>query len=130
VLTRDIPLEKAIEKKFVGELKKLAVEFKIDLKCRKMNGLGNASWPDRLIIGPKGFIMWVELKRPKIGKLSEGQKDLFADMASMGHPVQVHDDARLAILAVKYALHNAGVILIAHTEESCSSTRTSTKKKP
>jgi hypothetical protein len=31
---------------------------------RKMNGLGYAGWPDRMFIGPKGEIGFLELKRP------------------------------------------------------------------
>jgi hypothetical protein len=31
---------------------------------RKMNGLGNVSWPDRLFILPNGIAAFVEFKRP------------------------------------------------------------------
>lgn len=32
--------------------------------ARKMNGLGNASWPDRMFVLPNGVVAFVELKRP------------------------------------------------------------------
>lgn len=97
------PLEKKVEADFLKELKKLPV------KVRKMNGMGFNSWPDRLVIGPKGFFYWVELKREKIGKLSAGQEDLFGEMLKMDHGVHVFTDGREAALAVKYALMRHGV---------------------
>jgi hypothetical protein len=87
------PLEKDIEAKFL----RLIRDRKLDVKVRKINGLGYAAWPDRLIIGPRGFIMWLEFKRPKVGKLSPGQEALFLEMGNMGHQVYVHTDAVLAI---------------------------------
>ena len=86
------PLEAKVEADFMRTVKTL----KLPVKLRKMNGLGNASWPDRLIIGPKKFFMWIEFKRPEIGKLSPGQEDLFSEMESMGHPVLVFTDGRVA----------------------------------
>jgi hypothetical protein len=41
--------------------------------------------------------MWLEFKRPKVGKLSPGQEALFLEMGNMGHQVYVHTDAVLAI---------------------------------
>jgi len=87
------PLEKDIEARFLRLLK----ERKLDIKVRKMNGLGYAAWPDRLIIGPRGFMMWLEFKRPKVGKLSAGQEAMFMEMGTMGHQVYVHTDALLAV---------------------------------
>jgi hypothetical protein len=101
-----IPLEADIEAAFIKGLKTLGV----NLLVRKMNGIGYRSWPDRLILGPNGFVMWVELKRPKIGKLSPGQKDLFETMESLGHCVNVFVDAKVAVMAVKAALINHGVL--------------------
>jgi len=98
------PLEKVVEATFVKEVKRLG----LPVKLRKMNGLGNASWPDRLIIGPKKFFMWIEFKRPVIGRLSPGQETLFAEMGEIGHEVHVFTDGKLAALAVKYALRTHG----------------------
>ena len=103
-------LEKVVEAQFMKKLKTLSLGLKIDLKCRKMNGMGFASWPDRLIIGPDGFSMWIEFKRPELGKLSEGQRVLFEEMRLMGHIVQVHDNSDLAIASLKFNLGVKGLL--------------------
>lgn len=68
----------------------------LPVKVRKMNGQGFRDWPDRLIIGPKSFSRWVEFKRPQLGKVSAGQRALFAEFGQMNHPVVIFDDALLA----------------------------------
>jgi hypothetical protein len=35
-----------------------------DIMVRKMNGLGNMSWPDRMFVLPNGIVAFIELKRP------------------------------------------------------------------
>lgn len=89
---RDIPLESAVEKTFLTALKKSPY----GLKVRKMNGIGYRSWPDRLVFGPKKFFIFIELKRPILGKLSPGQMDLFAEMEDLGHQVPVFTDGNKA----------------------------------
>jgi len=86
------PLEAKEEADFMRDLKKSGVEFKI----RKMNGLGYRSWPDRLVLGPKRFMVWIELKRKVTGRLSEGQKELFDELDAMDHKVHVFDDGHRA----------------------------------
>ena len=86
------PTEAKEERDFVNALKKCGVAFKL----RKMNGLGNRSWPDRLVLGPEGFVLWMELKRKKTGKLSEGQKTLFEELEELGHKIYVFDDGKAA----------------------------------
>jgi hypothetical protein len=81
-------LEKTIEADFVKECKRL----KLPVKLRKMNGLGYASWPDRLVVGPFSFFQWIEFKRPDIGKLSPGQADLFEELEAWGHGVPIFTD--------------------------------------
>ena len=98
------PLEKAEEAEFLKFLKQLPV------RTRKMNGLGSAAYPDRLVIGPAGFTMWVEMKRKKIGKLSPGQEELFAELSTMGHKVHIFDDGKEAAEAVKQQLIKYGVL--------------------
>lgn len=51
-------LEKKIEAAVVAYAKKKG------FLCRKMNGLGFRSWPDRLFISPHGEYLWIEFKRP------------------------------------------------------------------
>lgn len=90
---QNIPLESVVEAKFLKELKKYS-QYK--LKVRKMNGIGYRSWPDRMVLGPRRFILFIELKRPKLGKLSPGQIDLFNEMAELSHFVPVFTDGKIA----------------------------------
>lgn len=55
---------------------------------RKLEASFNAHWPDRLVILP-GVMALVELKRPRGGRLSEGQAELHRRIRDMGHPVWV-----------------------------------------
>lgn len=100
-----IPLEATIEAKFMKLVKRFPV------KVRKMNGTGFRSWPDRLLLGPKKFVMLVEFKRPKVGKLSEGQKALFEELEEMRHPVLVTTSAEYAIAELERRLIEHGVEL-------------------
>ena len=94
------PLESAIEKTFLRELKKIPYS----LKVRKMNGMGFRSWPDRLVIGPRRFFIWIELKRPVLGKTSPGQVDLFDEMEKMDHEVTIFTDGKKAATFVRHEL--------------------------
>lgn len=91
-MSSDNPTEAKEEANFVKALKKSGVAFKV----RKLNGLGYRSWPDRLVLGPEGFMIMIEMKRKKTGRLSEGQKDLFAELQDLGHEVPVFDDGKAA----------------------------------
>ena len=54
------PLERTVERAFVRKVEALGC------RTRKMNGLGNADWPDRMVVGPLGSkkqIAFVEIKR-------------------------------------------------------------------
>lgn len=86
------PTEAKEEADFVKALKKCGVNFKL----RKLNGAGNRSWPDRLVLGPEGFMIMIEMKRKKTGRLSEGQKTLFEELEGLGHKVWVFDDGKEA----------------------------------
>ena len=61
------PLEATIEAAVVKYAKSKG------MLVRKMNGLGNRGWPDRMFITKNGDIFWIEFKR-KGGKLSPGQE--------------------------------------------------------
>lgn len=106
ILKKKPPLEAKEEKDFVHALKKSGIDF----KTRKMNGLGYRSWPDRLVLGPECFIIFIELKRKEIGRLSPGQEELFKDLSFMGHEVHVFDDGRAAARFVleRYLEHHHG----------------------
>jgi hypothetical protein len=101
------PLEAKVEADFMRAVKKLG----LPVLLRKMNGIGARSYPDRLVICPKGLVWWVEFKRPQLGKLSPGQDELFIELGRMGHPVAVFTDGNEAALALKFFLMNNGVAL-------------------
>ncbi len=61
-------LEKDIERK----LKDLVED--LNGKCLKWTCPGWRGVPDRIVLMPRGRVYFVELKRPKGGKLSEMQK--------------------------------------------------------
>lgn len=102
-----IPLEKDIENAFLRKLKEAFPQF----KSRKLNGAGFRGWPDRLIIGPKGFTCWIEFKRPLTGELSKGQEILFQEFEEMGHTVHViyRADEAIRLLECLWERHNAEV---------------------
>ena len=100
------PLESRIEKDFLKGLKRIPCT----LKVRKINGMGYRSWPDRMILGPKKFIMFIELKRPKLGRVSPGQLDLFQDMKELGHNVPIFTDGKQAADFVLDALIKHGAL--------------------
>jgi hypothetical protein len=54
------------------------------LLIRKMNGLGNRSWPDRLLIF-KGRVVFIEFKR-KGHKLTPLQADMFKKLGACDIP--------------------------------------------
>ena len=62
---------------------------------RKMNGLGYAGWPDRLLVAPNGFHIWIEFKRPE-GKLSPIQEIVIEKLIHRGQHVFVIDDVDVA----------------------------------
>lgn len=63
--------EREVEKFLIDEVKKLKG------LCLKFQSPSNSGVPDRIIIMPDGKIYFIELKRPKGGKLSSLQKYWF-----------------------------------------------------
>ena len=43
-------------------------------RCEKVTVIGSRGFFDRIVVLPGGRIFWVEVKRPRGGKLSEHQK--------------------------------------------------------
>ena len=66
------------------------------LLVRKMNGLGYRDWPDRLVVGPKGFTLWVEFKREK-QSLSPGQHEMMLALQARGQNYTVAYTAAQAL---------------------------------
>lgn len=58
-------------------------------RCMKLVSQGNNGMPDRLVLLPDGRCVFVELKRPKYGKLSPVQVAQQNRLASMGFDVRV-----------------------------------------
>ena len=72
------PLEKEIEAKLVK-----LVRHRGGL-CLKWVGPGWAGVPDRIILLPRGRVVFVELKRPKGGELSSRQKWWARKLSALG----------------------------------------------
>ena len=51
-------------------------------KVKKMNGLGDRGWPDRLFVGPGGICAFIEFKKPG-GKLTPLQQDTINELRSL-----------------------------------------------
>lgn len=89
-----ITLEKEIETKL-----RRMVERRGGL-CLKWVCPGWSGVPDRIILLPGGRIIFVELKRPKGGKLSELQKWWLEKLRFLGFKaIKVKDDADITRLA-------------------------------
>lgn len=58
-------------------------------KTRKLPPCGQNHWPDELATTPELGLFLVELKRPKGGRLSEGQKEKFAQLERAGTVVRL-----------------------------------------
>ncbi len=91
-MKKKLELEKHIEARFLRELRK---RWSI-AEARKMNGFGNRSWPDRLIILPNGASFYIEFKRPG-GELSPGQAQKIKELKALKQRVYVFDNAEDAI---------------------------------
>ena len=50
----------------------------------KMTVQGRRGWPDRLVILPGGAVALVELKKPKTGRWSATQKEMFVRLGALG----------------------------------------------
>lgn len=75
--------EKAIEERLRQEV------AKIGGKAYKLVSTGNAGMPDRLVCLPGGKAVFVELKRPKGGKVSLLQKYRMSELRIRGFEVRV-----------------------------------------
>ena len=77
-------LEKDVERIFV---KKMSEAGWAVIKIK-----GSAGWPDRQVLGYNGFSFFVELKRPKDGKLSAIQKVVHRNLKLRGFIVEIVKD--------------------------------------
>lgn len=88
-----LELERNIERRFLSRLRELWPTA----KTRKLNGYGNSSWPDRMILLPETPVFFIEFKRSG-GVLSPGQAHEIKELKSLGLRVFVCDDAEQAII--------------------------------
>lgn len=75
--------EKALEKKLKKEVEKLGG------LCLKLVTPGFTGIPDRLVLLPGGKVWFVEVKKPKSGKLSERQKIVLDQLKALGIKIGV-----------------------------------------
>jgi hypothetical protein len=92
--------EASVERRFVSECKRLG------LHQVKLQRLGCAGWPDRMVVGTNGVVVFVELKRPDGGKLSALQERKIQELQDLGHHAAVFSDADDAI---KFVLHRVQI---------------------
>ncbi len=97
-----------------GELR----EHRVDRNGRSYSPTGNRlrrmgmtpGWPDFLFAGPGSAVFWLELKRPKSGRLSEAQGDIIAHLVACGFGVLVTTSIDDAVATLKQAgILRAGV---------------------
>jgi hypothetical protein len=60
-------------------------------------------WPDFLFVGPGAQVFWLELKRPKSGRLSEAQGDIIGHLVACGFGVLVTTSIDDAVATLKQA---------------------------
>ena len=58
-------------------------------------------WPDFIFFGPRASTLFLELKRPRLGRLSEEQIDIVAFLRACGFPVLVTSSLDEAVDALK-----------------------------
>lgn len=68
---------------------------------RKMNGRGNRSWPDRLVLLGEGRLLFVEFKRPG-EKPTVGQEENHKMLRALGIEVLVATSAEQAIQEIHH----------------------------
>lgn len=78
------PLERDVERRIVDMIKKRGGT------TRKMNGFGFRSWPDRLVILPKGIVFFIEVKRSGRPTTS-AQIAMHDELAALGFDTYVVD---------------------------------------
>ena len=62
------------------------------LRADKFTSPNRRSVPDRIVLCPGGRMFFIEFKRPKLGKVTEGQAREHEDLRRLGFEVYVIDD--------------------------------------
>lgn len=84
--------ESSIEGAFLRKVKK-NLPF---MKCKKLDGNGDVGWPDRMVLGPNQFCVFIEFKRPG-KKPTAHQEQLMGAVSELGFPVTWADDDSQAL---------------------------------
>jgi len=58
-------------------------------ECKKFVPDQDPGYPDRIVMLPGGVLVWVELKKPKGGRVSGLQKFRHAELRALGQRVEV-----------------------------------------
>ena len=93
-------LESSIERWVAAEARKLGVP------SMKMGNRVDTQWPDRIFFLPRRRVLMIEFKRPG-DDARTAQVDKHETLRALGYEVQVHDDRREALRAVRDALLSA-----------------------
>lgn len=78
-----VPREAAVERELMRRVKALGG------LCEKVRVAGRRGFFDRLVVLPGGRVIFVELKRPRYGRLSPHQKQYRDRFAALGLAVAV-----------------------------------------
>jgi hypothetical protein len=81
-------LEKTIERNVVNYALKKGIE------SVKLNGMGKRSHPDRMFLGPRGRVLFIEFKKPG-EEPTPLQKHLHKKWKRLGHKVYVVDNVTI-----------------------------------
>jgi hypothetical protein len=76
----------------------------------KLNVQGRRGWPDRMILFPKGQLLFIEFKRPG-EKPAPIQKEVHAQLRRFGFDIAVIDSTDKGIAAVDAARSASGGVL-------------------
>ena len=71
----------------------------------KLNFVGKRGAPDRMVICPKGKVVFIELKRPG-GEASSNQLRIQREWRNKGHIVEICDDLNKAKIIILNVLRN------------------------
>ena len=58
-------------------------------RCVKFVPDYSRGWPDRLVLLPSGVLVWVELKRPKGGRVAGAQRVAHEELRRLGQTVVI-----------------------------------------
>lgn len=100
MLLRKHKKEVGIEQGFKDTITRWGRHIGVPIYVLKLKILGFRGWPDRIIIWPKGQIMFIEFKRKGQGA-RDLQEFVHGIIRNMGFEVEVFDDELTAVESVK-----------------------------